>query len=51
MIISSGAVGYCETSALTQSGVKDAMMVAIRAGLDMHTRAGNRRRKFRLPWR
>ena len=48
--MSTGAVGYYETSALTSSGVSDAMMAALRAVLSA-TGSRPSRRKFTWPWK
>ena len=45
-----GAVGYYETSALTSSGVSEAMMAALRAVLSA-TDSRSSRRKFTWPWK
>ncbi len=52
--VSVGAVGYYESSALTQTGLGDAMMATIRAGIsgsESRGGTGRNRRLFRWPWR
>ena len=44
-------MGYYESSALTQAGVKEAMMAAFRVGLSGQQGTGGARRLFRRPWK
>ena len=46
-----GAVGYFETSALTGTGMTDAMHAAMRAGLNPGTNGRTGRRRFVWPWK